>query len=216
MRFHSNLNLLAAIALCFCLVPSAVKAGVIVDVAGADDTGVLLGPGVQPDAAAMAFSISDTFTNVSISAPISCVGCSGAVWLHQTSLGGAAQLQDLVSAQVFNAASSTAPLFTNLTLGPGLYFLLATIDSGFAVWSGSLLGTVNQMVSSGAAVGPYFTAAVVPGFAPFGDFDVALGGLLHLRVEGSQQIVSVSAPSTWLCLVGVLLAVLRLRRPRLR
>jgi len=198
------------------LAPITANALPIVTVSGPDNTGVLLGPGVEPDAAAMAFSISESLTDVSISAPITCVGCTGSVWLHSRTLGSSSQLGDLVIADALTPRPLTAPLFSGVDLSPGLYFLIASIETGFGIWSGSEQSSAQVELAAGATAGPYFTADQVPGFVPFGDFDVVLGGLLHLTVTGNPIVASVPESGSLILLGMAMLGLLVRRKPSYR
>jgi len=203
-------QLLTVLLICG-LLPAHANAVLIVDVGGRNDTGALIGAGFDDEAAAMAFSIDEGLTDVTLSAPIACISCSGAIWLHRNRIGNTGSLGDLVTAERFDSSSSTAPLFSGLELDPGLYFLIASIETGFGVWSGSSLGAAAVTLASGATAGPYFTSDTGTGFAPLNDFDVVLDGLLHLSVAGAR-LAEVPEPGSLLLFGMAFLALLRRRK----
>ncbi len=171
----------------------------VIDVSGTVDTGQTIN---ADQAVAVSFTLTETYTNVSIGAPIECIGCTGGVFLHSNELGAGTTFTDTIDAQQFDAGTST-PFFSGLTLVPDTYFLIINIDAGFAVWSGSFAPTT--FVDDGAVLGPDFSAMNLAAFVPFSDFGVILGeGQLHYNVDG-QSMSAVPVPAAaWLMISGLM------------
>jgi hypothetical protein len=180
----------------------------IISVGGAGDTGQIIGP---DEAVAISFQLTQSFTDVSISAPIYSFGASGGLWLQQNAIGPTASFADVIGAEPFNS-SSVAPFFTGLTLDPGLYFLILSVDSGSAAWTGSLAPV--EVVGAGAALGLEFRASDLEPFVPQTDFSVLFApGSLHYTVDG-RPATQVPVPSA-VALTGLgLLSLAGLRRRR--
>jgi hypothetical protein len=180
----------------------------IIGVGGLGDTGQIIGP---DEAVAISFQLTQSFTDVSISAPIYSFDASGGLWLQKNAIGPTASFADTMAAESFDS-STVAPFFTDLTLDPGLYFLILSIDSGAAAWTGSM--TPVEVVGAGASLGLEFNASDLEPFVPQTDFAVLFApGSLHYTVDGRPAIL-VPVPSA-VALAGLgLLSLAGLRRRR--
>jgi hypothetical protein len=180
----------------------------IISVGGSGDTGQIIG---VDEAVAISFVLTQSFTNVSISAPIDSFGASGGLWFQKNAIGPTASFADVIFAEPFNN-TSVSPFATGLTLEPGLYFLIVSIDSGWATWTGST--TPVETIGPGAALGLEFHASGLEPFVPQTDFSVLFApGSLHYSLDGNAEVL-VPAPSaiTLLGLGLVSLAGMRRRR----
>ena len=179
----------------------------IIRVDGSGDTGQIIG---VDEAVAISFQLTQSFTNVSISAPINSFGASGGLWLQKNAIGPTASFADVIIAQPYNN-TSVSPFATGLTLEPGLYFLIVSIDSGYATWTGSTAPV--ETIGAGAALGLEFNASDLEPFVPQTDFSVLFApGALHYSLDG-DAVVLVPAPSA-IILSGLGLLGLAGRRRR--
>lgn len=161
----------------------------IVNVTGSGDTGQVIGVN---EAVAISFELTQSFKDVSIGAPIYSFGASGGLWLQKNAIGPTASFADAIFAQPYNN-TSISPFATGLTLDPGLYFLIVSIDSGYAVWTGSTAPA--ETVGAGAALGLEFRASDLAPFVPQTDFSVLFApGSLHYSLDGNP-VVLVPVPS---------------------
>jgi hypothetical protein len=69
---------------------------------------------------AASFTLSRTFTNVSITPNVDLGCCSGRAWLTNA-LGGGTTAENVLYTQDFSGVSGYHSFFTGLTLGPGTY-----------------------------------------------------------------------------------------------
>jgi hypothetical protein len=172
------------------LAPTAGRAAVILNVSGIPNSGETLQGG---EAAAAAFTISDTIDNVLITAPVTCVACQGGIWLQQNSIGSGASLLDTLSGAPFPTTTS----ISLPSLGPGTYFLIFSVDSGAAIWQGSAPPTVT---SNGANRAADFLATSTLNFAPFSDFQTVFGVGLNYTITGTPE--PVAEPGTFILFLG--------------
>jgi hypothetical protein len=178
----------------------------IIGIDGAGDTGQIIEP---DEAVAISFQLTQSFTNVSIGAPVIPFDASGGLWLQKNAIGPTASFGDTIVAEPFNS-STGSPLVTGLTLDPALYFLIVSIDSGWATWTGST--TPVQTVGPGAALGLEFRASDLEPFVPQTDFSVLFAdGALHYNVDGIATAL-VPAPSAIAMLALGLLSLAGRRR----
>ncbi|MDH5773388.1 MAG: hypothetical protein OEZ57_00545 [Nitrospirota bacterium] len=184
------------------------NANTILDITGLGDTGQII---EADQAVAVAFTLTNTFTNVSVTADILCIACQGGVWLHQNSLGAGASFGDTLDAFAF-ASNTSTPFFSGFTLNPGLYFLILAIDSGSAVWSGSITPTIFE--APGIMDEFDFHSTNTQAFVPQSDFGIIFGeGTLHYTVEGDPMtgggtMTPVPEPSTAeFFLLGMILVI---------
>jgi hypothetical protein len=195
----------AAVFFAFSGVPAQAS---IISIDGSGDTGQIIG---VDQAVAISFVLTQSFTNVSISAPINSFGGSGGLWLQKNAIGPTASFADVIFAEPFDN-TSVPPFATGLTLEPGLYFLIVSIDSGYATWTGSTAPV--ETVGAGAALGLEFYASGLAPFVPQTDFSVLFApGALHYSVDGNAEAL-VPAPSA-ITLAGLgLLSLAGTRRRR--
>ncbi|MDB2373149.1 hypothetical protein N9W11_01165 [Psychrosphaera haliotis] len=187
----------------FLAMSGATKASVILDVSGNGDSGQGVSAG---EAVAVSFSTTAQFNNVSITAPIECFACIGSIWLHPSALGSTAPLTP-ISAFAFNSSSNN-PFIVGVNLLPDDYFLILSIDSGFATWLGSSVPNVNAATS--ITSGPTFSSSPT-GFVPTSTFNILnFNSALHFTVSNISAPSNVSEPTS-LALLFTAFIVLALR-----
>jgi hypothetical protein len=166
-------------ALCLSLVvalaASAASAGVILDVSGPPNSGEVLS---AHEAAAAAFSLAATVSNVTITAPVSCISCQGGIWLQRNSIGSGASFGDSVFAEAFPSTMS----ITLSSLAAGTYFMIFSVDTGSLVWQGSDPTTVTG--NGGSALNDWLATSTDP-FAPKSDFSVVFGVGLNFTITST-------------------------------
>ena len=182
-------------------------AGPLLDVGGVQDTGLTIGAG---KAAAVAFTLANTFDNVTIDASLLCVGCTGGIWVQRNVIGSTASFGDALGAVAFSSATPH-PYFNFSSLDPGLYFFIVSIDStssGSVIWSGS---TTPVIQSNGAERGVDFLAGSTQPFVPLSNFSVEFGKNLNYTVSGTA-VTAVPEPATSaLMIIGFVLVGCSLR-----
>ena len=196
--------LLAAIM----LAPQPAAAAPLLNVGGPQNTVLRIGSG---QAAAVAFTLENTFQNVTIDASLVCVGCEGDIWIQRNVIGTSASFGDALGAADFSS-STPHPYFNFPSLDAGLYFFIVSVDSsssGAAFWSGS---TTPVIQSNGAKREVDFLATSTQPFVPVSNFSVAFGNNLNYTVAGTA-VTTVPEPATWaLVITGFLLVGWSLRR----
>jgi hypothetical protein len=168
------------------LVPSAASAGVILEVSGPPNSGEVLSAG---EAAAAAFSLAATVSNVTITAPVACISCQGGIWLQRNSIGSGASFGDSVFAEAFPSTLS----ITLSSLAAGTYFMIFSVDTGSLVWQGSDPTTVTG--NGGSALNDWLATSTDP-FAPKSDFSVVFGVGLNFTITGTPIPPPVPEPGS--------------------
>jgi hypothetical protein len=196
--------------------PLRAGATALLQISGPEDTGQIVD---ADEAVAASFSLTQAFTNVSITAPTVCTGCSGGVYLVKNAIGPNAKVSDLIAAEAFNPVSSIISLTRNISLAPldlasGDYFVILALENGIlgsAGWSGSMNPTI--MAVSGITAGIDFRVEDVnQGFPPLSNFQAILGNSrLHLLISGDVAVVP--EPSM-IALFGIALVALTFIRLR--
>lgn len=193
--------LFGVLAAAMMLAPKPAAAAPLLDVGGQQNTGLTISAG---HAAAVAFTLTNTFNNVTIDASIVCVGCAGNIWFQRNAIGSTASLGDALGGATFSAATPH-PYFNFASLDAGLYFFIVSINStssGAVVWSGS---TAPVIQSNGATREVDFLAASTQPFVPSSNFSVEFGKNLNYTVSGTA-VTAVPEPATWaLMAIGFLL-----------
>lgn len=195
---------LTIVALAAGLTTPAIGSVTIVNIGGPEDAGQNWNSG---KAVATSFEIASTFTNCTISAPVSGFGAQGGMWLIREQIGPGTTVGHVVAAEAYVSAS-TPFSFTGVTLTPGTYFLMLNLTAGFAVWPASTSATV--VTHPDANVGLDFRTNATASFAPASSFSVLLGqGRLHVNVVG--EVVPAPGCAAVLAMSGVLAARRRRR-----
>jgi hypothetical protein len=148
-------------------------------------------------AAAISFEVDKSLHDVTISAPILCLGCTGSVWLQRDQIGASASFSGAIDAKAFSSGTEQ-PLFKLDDLEASLYFLILAIDStssGSGLWTGS---SAPLVTSDGASRGLDFTATSLQPFVPFSNFSVKFGQNLNFTITADS---AVPEPTTWIYLV---------------
>ncbi len=190
------------------LAPQPAEAAPLLNVGGPQDTGLTISAG---QAAAVSFTLENTFNNVTIDASLTCVSCAGDIWFQRNAIGSTASFGDALGAAAFSAATPH-PYFNFASLDAGLYFFIVSINStssGAVIWSGS---TTPVIQSNGATRDVDFLATSTQPFVPLSNFSVEFGENLNYTVSGTA-VTTVPEPATWtLMVVGFLLVGCSLRR----
>jgi hypothetical protein len=136
----------------------------LVDVGGAGGGNTAI---AENQAAAVGFKLGSDYTDVSISAPLLCIDCTGVAYLMKGLIGPTSELANVIAAKPFDVSVSSSPLFSGLSLAAGSYFLaLALLDNGGAVsWTGSDPETVTTV--PGASTGLNLFATEIDPSEPF-------------------------------------------------
>ena len=188
-------------ALCLSLVaalaPSTASAVLILSVSGPANTGETLS---AHEAAAAAFSLAATVSNVTITAPVACISCQGGIWLQQNSIGSGASFGDSVFAEAFPSTMS----ITLSSLAAGTYFMIFSVDTGSLVWQGSNPTTVTG--NGGSALNDWLATSTDP-FAPRSDFSVVFGVGLNFTITSTPIPPLVPEPGSLALLATALGAV---------
>lgn len=190
-RVHTSRmrHLIGGLMLLISMSPLSVGATVLLQISGPEDTGQVVN---ADEAVAALFTLTQSFSNVSITAPTVCVSCSGGVLLMKTAIGPTARVADLIAAETFNPSSPTISLTRDillapLSLDPGEYFVILAMEggiSGLAGWSGSVAPTITAVSGITAGI-DLRTEDVNQGFPPWSNFQMILGNSrLHLLITG--------------------------------
>jgi hypothetical protein len=169
----------------------------------------------ENQAAAVGFTLGQAYSNVSISAEILCVDCSGELILMRGDLGPTAGLTNFVTAASFDVSSPVDPLLQGLDLDAGDYFLiLAMTESGSVGWIGSDAPDITSVPGVSAGLNFFADALDTPAFNS--EFEVILSSRgLHFTVIAEIPDIVVPAPSTlWTILAGLGLLAFRPRAGR--
>lgn len=108
------------------------KSEILLDVTGSlDGMAILFNDGQW---IGQQWTSTKTLTDVSISAGVNLAGVSGTAWL-MNKIGSAATAVNVLDMASFDSpGSGTITFFDNLTLQPGPYFFLLTVDNGLGGW----------------------------------------------------------------------------------
>lgn len=165
------LRMILMIFCCFASVP--VHADTILSVTGNSSAGIPFsgGLGLGPQYLGVAFSLSQTFNNVSIAAPgIASNSSTPTAWLVNAIGPTATPANVIASAPFFSGPlfnPITTPLLSSLNLGPGVYYFIVSTPAGSAigVWpdfssptifsspNASLLSNISAADISGCGTG---------------------------------------------------------------
>lgn len=196
------------IATVIAMAPPAARAEVILSVSGPANTGENLSAN---QAAAAAFTLTGALSDVTITAPTSCVSCLGGIWLNQTEIGPGTPLSDTLVGESYPGTSSIKVS----SLAAGTYFLIFSVNSGNTAWEGSNPTTVVS--NDGAtASGDFLATSCTDPLAPLCNFSAVFNVGLNFTVTGTPGSASVPEPgSLALFATGLGALGIRLRRRRL-
>jgi hypothetical protein len=201
-----------ALVLCLIALPRAVAAAplTLLDVTGAGNTGQII---VLDQAAAVSFTLGQTYSDVAIAADLLCIGCEGEVVLMKGLIGPSATLANLVAGTFFDTASAVDPVLHGLTLDAGDYFLIVAITGqGGAAWTGSDPFTTQSL--PGVTMGLNYFADEVDDAVPFRSAfsPITSAAALHFRVSAAESVVP--EPAVLSLLAVAALPILRRRFQR--
>jgi hypothetical protein len=182
-------------------------------VTGDGTTGQVINGG---QAAAVSFTLDQTYTNLAISADLVCVGCFGSITLIQGRIGPTATLANWVDGKTFNVLSSVDPLLQGLTLDAGDYFLVVAITTTGAGWSGSDPAAI--VTAPGIVHGLDYFASALDVAAPFQSnfLPIASSASLHFGVTGDARVATSELPEPSAAVLSglALMALFTSRRSR--
>ncbi len=204
---------LAALSLLF--LAETAQATVLLNVSGVGSTGQLL---QSRTAAAVSFTLDQSYTSVSISADLVCVNCSGKVVLMKDRVGPTATLADFITGESLKESSGTSPLFSGLDLSRGEYFLIFANagDTGAAGWTGADPATITML--AGITRGFDLYAGSLDSVTYNSGFQGVLGTralLYSITGDAAGETSAVPEPGTWMLMIlGFGLTAFHLRRSR--
>jgi hypothetical protein len=180
------------------LLASELHAAPLLTITGPGDLGHVVD---SDQAAAVSFTFTRSFVDVTITADLTGINAEGGVFL-MSDIGPSAGIGDIVATADFSTivfAGSSTVLFTGLSLGPGDYAVVVASDQGApsstVIWNGSTSPTVTA--ASGVIDGIDFFAGDTAAFPPSSDFDVVFDRSAHFAVSGSVPELSLPALSPW-------------------
>jgi hypothetical protein len=183
-------------------------ADTILDVSGTNNNSAVLLGGA---AAATSFSLTSPETGVTISAPLTCNACSAVAFLT-TVIGPSF---NSVTDTIALATVGSGPLFSNLTLGAGTYFLIVantTGNAGFVQWNGATSPTV--VTAAGVTWNVDFSASSLASSIPGSTFTPRTNPGLFYSLQTSTTVGSVPEPASCLLVITGLLMI-SIRRSRI-
>jgi hypothetical protein len=176
------------VSLAAALAPSAARAGLILQVSGPANTGESLS---ADQAAAAAFSLAGTLSDVMITATVSCVSCAGGIWLNKNEIGPGTPFSDTLFGEPYPGTSSV----TLPSLAAGTYFLIFSATSGNIAWEGSNPPTVTSN-DGASALGDLLATSCTDPLAPLCNFSAVFGVGLNFTVTGTPVVPSVPEPGS--------------------
>jgi hypothetical protein len=177
-----GLSMIAALA------PCAANADVILSVSGPPNTGETLSAN---QAAAAAFSLAGTVSDVTITATVSCVSCLGGIWLNENEIGPGTPNSDTLFGESFPGTTSV----TLSSLAAATYFLVFSVESGNVAWEGSNPPTVTS-IDGASAPGDFLATSCTDPLAPLCNFSSVFGVGLNFTVTGTPISPAVPEPGS--------------------
>jgi hypothetical protein len=177
-----GLSMIAALA------PCAANADVILSVSGPANTGETLSAN---QAAAAAFSLAGTVSDVTITATVSCVSCLGGIWLNENEIGPGTPNSDTLFGESFPGTTSV----TLSSLAAATYFLVFSVESGDVAWEGSNPPTVTS-IDGASAAGDFLATSCTDPLAPLCNFSSVFGVGLNFTVTGTPISPAVPEPGS--------------------
>ena len=173
-------------------------------------------------AAAVSFTLTESFNEVSITADLTGFNAQGGIFL-MSNLGPGVWTENVVADVDFKdiAFSGNATvLFTDLTLSPGAYAVVVAMDQSEpgsqVIWNGSTRADVTAADGITDGINLFFDST--DEFPPSSSFDTIFDRSAHFSVSGSNSSVTpVPEPDSWLLVVSgfVVFAFHRNRRKKM-
>lgn len=190
------------LAAMFTLAAFSAQAVPILTVDGAGDLGHIID---SNQAAAVSFTLTDSFDDVSITADLTSVGAVGAAFL-MTDLGPTAGFGDMVASVDFSNITfdgSNTLLFSGLSLLSAEYALVIASDQSTpdstVIWNGSSSALSQVTSASGITYGGNFFSADTDAFPASSSFDFVFDRAAHFTVSaGAGSVVEAPEPASWL------------------
>ena len=201
---HKWLGLLIRFILTAVLMLSASEllASPLLTVTGEGDKGYSI---YSNQAAAVSFTLTETFNEVSITADLTDFNAQGGIFL-MSNIGPDAGIGDMVAGVEFDSivfSGKSTVLFTGLTLSPGAYAVVVASDQSapdsMVIWNGS---TVADVTAAGGIIdGIDFFCSNTDAFPPSSSFETIFDRAAHFSVSGiTSSVTPVPEPNSCLLL----------------
>jgi hypothetical protein len=224
-------SLSAALLVLHLLGAAPVGAVPILEIAAGDpDSGsILIAPGTSTQALAAGFELTSAFSDVAISASLTCLQCQVQFYLMADAIGSGSDFVTNVQAVTTIDTLSgggfidqPTSLFSGLTLGVGAYYLVMALTNDTisgTVWSAtqtpivtSLSGALNSPDWMALSAGYNSTTPPLSAFQPYEVNATPTWLQFSIDVPGKVPPVAVPEPATGLLLLGGILGLFVTRR----
>ena len=185
------------------LLAASSQAAIVLSVTGPTTTAPTAGIN---KAFAVSFNLTSPLTGLSLLADISCISCSGTVYLMKTNLGPTSSAGDLIAAFAYSGSTT---LFSGQNLSAGTYFAVLANTAGSTIWNATGSPVLSQ--NSGVSRGSDFTStSFVTAFPPQSNFAAGLGDVFKYTLSDTPT----PEPGTLTMMVAGLAVCLLKRKGR--
>ncbi|MEW5685310.1 MAG: hypothetical protein AB1942_10355 [Pseudomonadota bacterium] len=171
----------------------------LLSVSGTGTTGQFI---AADSAAAVSFSLDKAYANVSISADLVCVGCTGEIMLLKGQIGPGASLTNFITGLAFDVSTPTSPVLSGLNLEAGAYFLMLAITGGGGGWIGSDPATISAQSGVARGIDLFASDAASPTYQSSFNAITSNSALHYSITADASGAAPVPQPATWVLLVG--------------